>query len=128
MSIKNKYQNGKIFQVVDMNTGKAYIGSTVQRLLSNVLSKYRTKLKANKQNELYFEVMKGNNYRILLLESYPCANINELDMRTHQWIENNECINKRATNNTASAKKTKRPNIKSLGKVSTDTPFVLKFD
>jgi len=41
-----------------------------------------------------YEILKNNNYQILLVENYPCNNIDELRKQERFYIENNDCVNK----------------------------------
>ena len=41
-----------------------------------------------------FEKYGINNTDIILVESYPCENKNELHSRERYYIENNNCVNK----------------------------------
>ena len=93
------YQNGKIYKIIDnTNISLPYIGSTVQTL-SNRLSSHRTNykqyLKGRYNYSISFDIIKNNNYRIVLLENYSCNNKEELIMREQYYIDNINCINKK---------------------------------
>ena len=87
------YQNGKIYKLVCNVTGKIYIGSTTQKYLSYRLTGHVRDYK-NGVNITSSEIIKNNNYDIILLETYPCNNSMELRARERYYIENNICVNK----------------------------------
>ena len=41
-----------------------------------------------------FEIIKNNDYNMVLIENYPCNNRDELYARERHYIEQNECVNK----------------------------------
>ena len=94
------YNKGKIYKLVDYTNGNIYIGSTTQSL-----SRRKTKHKSDsklydtydKRNKLIryssHSIIENNNYNIILIESYPCNNKDELRMREQYWIDITECIN-----------------------------------
>ena len=91
------YKNGKIYKIVCNTTGLQYIGSTCNPYLSTRLANhrgdYKKYLKNNKHYISSFEVLKNNNYEIILLESYPCETKDQLHARERFYIINNECVN-----------------------------------
>ena len=94
------YQNGKIYKIVDKTNNNIYIGSTTEKYLSQRLQKhiycYKKYINPNKKQYYMtsFEIIKNNDFEILLLETYPCNNKYELEQRERYYIENNVCINK----------------------------------
>ena len=92
------YSNGKIYKIVDNTTGNIYIGSTCEKYLSKRLVGHRTSYKCyleGKTNYMTsFEILKNNNYEIILIESHPCGSSDELHARERFYIENNNCVNK----------------------------------
>ncbi len=88
--IKNKYQNGKIYKIVNDVENLTYYGSTIEKLCRR-MSKHRADSKRfSKRYEKF-----GNLYdcKIILIENYPCNNKEELIKRERFYIENNKCIN-----------------------------------
>jgi hypothetical protein len=81
-----------------------YIGSTSKKYLSQRLtahvSSYKRYLLGKTRWISSFEIMKNNNYSILLLESYPCNDKDELTSRERYFIESMECVNKYIPNRT----------------------------
>jgi hypothetical protein len=82
----NKYNNGKIYKIIDNTNGNIYIGSSIQTLKERL----RTHINSNCASK---EIIKNGNYRIELIEDYPCNNKEELRIREQYYIDNLECIN-----------------------------------
>ena len=81
-----KYQKGKIYKIIDNTNDNIYIGSTIKTL--------KERLRQHKYlNCSSREIIKNNNYNIILIENYPCKSKEELELRERYHIENNECIN-----------------------------------
>lgn len=90
------YNNGKIYRLVCNSSGKQYIGSTANPLYkrkSEHKKGYTMWLEGRHNYVSSYEIVKGGNYDIFLIESFPCNNRNELDARERYWIENMECVN-----------------------------------
>jgi hypothetical protein len=83
----NKYNNGKIYKIVDNTNGDVYYGSTVKTLQER-LSRHISSLNCSSR-----KIIKNNDYNIILIENYPCESEEELKLRERYYIENNECIN-----------------------------------
>lgn len=92
----NKYNNGKIYKIVDNTDNNIYIGSTCQKYLSRRLAGHRADYNKYKniKNLTSFKILKNNNYYIELIENYPCSDRYELEKRERFYIENNNCVNK----------------------------------
>jgi len=95
----DRYSKAKIYKIVCNTTGKIYIGSTCEKTLAHRLSKhkydYKRYLDGNRTFITSFDIIKNNNYDIVLLED--CENIQTKDQlyaREIYHIENNECLNK----------------------------------
>ena len=52
--------------------------------------------------------MSFNDYKIELIENYPCNNKKELNRREDHFIQNFNCINNRSAFNTPEQRKEKR--------------------
>jgi len=81
-----KFQNGKIYKIVNDVDNEIYVGSTIQTL-SNRIAKHRNDAKKHprfkiyqKMNELGIEC-----FRIVLIENYPCKTKDELRAREEHW-------------------------------------------
>jgi len=85
------YQKGKIYKLVCNQTGKTYVGSTTQRLTDRLYthkSHYIIYSETGKgANLASFEVLKGGDYEITLVETYPCNSKEELLQRERYWID-----------------------------------------
>jgi len=87
------YDNGKIYKIVSENCDNIYIGSTAEsrlcRRLQKHLSNYRDYLKGNsKRYYKSYDIFNQGNYKIVLIENYPCKNKDELRMREQYWLDN----------------------------------------
>ena len=92
------YGNGKIYRIVCNTTGNQYIGSTT-RPLSERLNEHKNDYKRFKNNchnyVTSFEILKSDNYEIVLIENVACNNKEELHRREKFYIEKMNCINKK---------------------------------
>ena len=73
--MENKYQRGKIYNIVDVGYNKCYIGSTIEKLLSNRMSRHRygyNRYKINSQKKMasfdIFDEYGIDNCKIELIE------------------------------------------------------------
>ena len=91
------YKNGKIYKIVCNTTGLQYIGSTCNPYLSTRLAGHRSDYKRYLQKKhnfiSSFEVLKNENYEIILIENCPCETKDQLHARERFHIENNDCVN-----------------------------------
>jgi len=94
------YKDGKIYKVICNLTKNIYIGST-RTTLKLRLQKHKDsykywikKAKNRKYSYTVFEVLKNNNFNIILLELYPCNSKSELIARERIYIESMNCVNK----------------------------------
>ena len=91
------YSNGKIYKIVCNITGLIYIGSTCKKLcqrISQHRTAYKRYLKDNKHYITSFKIIEGGNYEIILIETFPCENKEELHKRERYFIDTLECANK----------------------------------
>ena len=91
------YSQGKIYKIISSECDLVYYGSTV-KTLNERLRKHKLDYKRQLIEPNYyvtsFELLKQNNYEIVLVENYPCNSKKELRLRERFYIENNECVNK----------------------------------
>lgn len=104
MTEQNKYLNGKIYKIVSNYTDDVYIGSTVDTLSSR-LSKHKYDFKRHMDGKTKyitsFELLKYTEYRIELVELYPCSNKKALESREGYYIENTpNVVNKQVNGRT----------------------------
>ena len=91
------YSKSKIYKIVCDTNGLLYIGSTVQKLckrLSGHRDKYKRYLEGKSNFITSFDIIKNNNYKIILIENYPCNSKEELEREERKYIESIECVNK----------------------------------
>ena len=83
----NKYENGKIYKLVDENDWW-YIGSTIVSLKKRLIN--HTNGNMNCSSSIMI------NPQIELIEEYPCSNVMELRMREQHYLAKyrDKCINK----------------------------------
>ena len=92
------YNLGKIYKIVCNITSLIYIGSTCEPTLAKRLAKHISNYNdwKNGRNKGYissYKIFGGGNYDIILIESFPCENKDQLHARERFYIENNECVN-----------------------------------
>ena len=100
------YQDGKIYAIRCLTSGKQYIGSTTNKTLARRLAQHKSAhtrfTKGLKQSKMTsFEIIEENNYRIELIEHYPCESKDELFSREGYFIRELECVNKVVAGRTA---------------------------
>ena len=82
------YNNGKIYKLIDNTNNKIYVGSTTKTLEERLYKHIKTNTCVSR------DIIKNNDFKIELIEYYPCKNKQELLWRERYYIENNDCINK----------------------------------
>ena len=103
----DKYQNGKIYKIVDTSFTKCYIGSTCESL-SQRMARHRRHYKLylkhpeKSMTSFYlFDEVGIENCKIYLIENYPCNSKEELRRREGFHIQSNECVNRCVAGRTA---------------------------
>jgi hypothetical protein len=92
------YSQGKIYKIISSECDLVYYGSTVKTLNERLrLHKldYKRQLIEPNYYVTSFELLKQNNYEIVLVENYPCNSKEELRLIEGEYIKNNQCVNKR---------------------------------
>ena len=95
------YSLGKIYKIESSQCDKIYIGSTCAPMLSHRMrthrDDYKKYLNSGKKYVTSIELLKYDDAKIILLEKYPCNDIDELRAREGYWQRQhwNECVNKR---------------------------------
>jgi len=87
------YQNGKIYMIESLIGNCKYYGSTTQTLAQR-LGKHKLDMKDNNKNITSKQVLKYEDFRILLVKNFPCNSIEELEAEEAVYIRNNDCVNK----------------------------------
>ena len=92
------YSKGKIYKLWSPSTGLTYIGSTCQSIAMRLAGHVRSKKCHDSGKSLNYltsyEILDYNDYRIDLLEEYPCENRMQLNKREGEIITQIDCINK----------------------------------
>ena len=92
------YQQGKIYKLWSPSTNLVYYGSTVQSLSQRLGKHIYSYKKYNEDNtKKYlssFLVLECEDYKIELVEEYPCNNNQQLLRKEGEYQKNNICINK----------------------------------
>ena len=80
----NKFENGKIYKIVDNLSDMVYVGSTYKTLQQR-LKAHEINFKAYKAGKQKFitsyKILKNADYKIELIENYPCNTKQELNLR-----------------------------------------------
>lgn len=100
------YEKAKIYKLWSPSKNLIYYGSTIQTLTER-LSKHKDDYK-NKKNLASELILKCEDYKIELLEDYPCKNRQELNKKEGEYIKNAqrgahpliECVNKHVAGRT----------------------------
>ena len=99
MSVQDcDFKNAKVYKIVDNTSDMFYVGSTC-RTLENRLkgheSAFKTYQKGKKTRCLTsYKILINKNYKIELLENFPCENSKQLLQREGYYIQQNICVNK----------------------------------
>eukprot|EP00952_Eustigmatos_sp_NYUAD-ZCMA_P014178 55557-Eustigmatos_ZCMA.PRE.1 len=91
------YQQSRIYRLVCNNTNQQYVGSTTQSLrnrLAGHVANYKIWQKSGNAYVTSFEIIKGGNYDIILLENYPCETKDQLHARERHYIETTDNVNR----------------------------------
>jgi hypothetical protein len=108
----NKYQNGKIYKVIDIGYNVCYYGSTCSSLSLRMAmhrAHYKCFLKGTDHNRSVYSIFNQygiENCKIELVKLFPCSSKIELEAEEGSFIKDYECVNKnRAGHLTALGKK-----------------------
>jgi predicted GIY-YIG superfamily endonuclease len=91
MSVQDyDFKNAKIYKILDNTTNMIYVGSTCYSLenrIKNHESSYKTYQRGKKANNLTsYRILKNGNYKIELIENFPCENSKQLFQREGYYI------------------------------------------
>ena len=89
------YQQSKIYKLYSPSKNLIYYGSTTQSLalrLGGHLAHFKNE--KYKQHTTSYLVLECEDYKIELIEEYPCNNKQQLVAKEKEYIINNECVNK----------------------------------
>jgi hypothetical protein len=91
------YQLSKIYKLWSPSTNLIYIGSTTQYIAQRLAEHIRIyrRYKNNKGHFLTsFKILECEDYKIELLEEYPCNNREQLFKKEGEYIKSLNCVNK----------------------------------
>ena len=95
------YQNTKIYKIYSpSNEALVYYGHTTELYLSSRLSDHvrhhRRWLNGKRESRVtsYIIFEQCSDYQIILIENFPCNDVNEARARERFHIENNQCLNR----------------------------------
>ena len=101
MSTDNKFQNEKIYRIVDVAYNKCYYGSTIETLSRRMAhhklhhkKHLNNEAKCNRSVNVIFDEYGIENCKIELVERFPCETKEEMRKREGFYIQNNDCVNK----------------------------------
>jgi predicted GIY-YIG superfamily endonuclease len=117
------YQNGKIYKLVNNIDDEIYVGSTTQKLCSR-FAEHKNDFKRTPEVKLYQHartIGDMNNFKIILVQSYPCSNVEELKAKEQEWKDLlNPSLN--MINPTQQAKTKEKYECKSCGRSVQNKP------
>jgi hypothetical protein len=90
------YSHSKIYKIIDNTNGNIYIGSTTQSLsqrLGGHKREYKRYCNGRHNFVSSFEILKNDNYEIVLIEEVNCENKEQLHKIERKHIETNKCVN-----------------------------------
>ena len=87
------YQKSKIYKIYSLsNEELVYFGSTTQRL-SQRKAEHIKDSKKEHYNGTSKIIINNGNWKMELIQDYPCLNRLELETLEGEYIKNNKCIN-----------------------------------
>jgi hypothetical protein len=114
------YQKGKIYKLWSPSKNLVYYGSTVQTIsqrLADHLKKFKNYNNGNNDYTTSFLVLDCDDYKIELIEEYPCNNKQQLFRKEGEYIKANDCVNNIVAGRTRKEYRIDNvDNIKKIGK------------
>jgi hypothetical protein len=93
---KVNYSNGKIYRIICNKSGLVYIGSICRTLEERLKEHtYESKRYLNKETNNFISsifVTYNNDFKIELIEDYPCDNRHQLENRETIHVSQSECV------------------------------------
>ena len=86
-----KYENGKIYKLVNDQLNLTYYGSTCNELRKRL---YKHKCDAINKICTSYKLFESGVVKIYLVEKFSCNDKMELSKKERFYIENNDCVNK----------------------------------
>ena len=93
------FRQSKLYMITCLTTNLKYIGATTKADIYTRLQQHIYYYNRHEEGHanLYcssFEIIKNDNFKIELLEEYPCNNQEELDTKERYYIQSINCVNK----------------------------------
>jgi len=92
------YQQAKIYSIICGITAEEYVGSTTKKYLAQRLANHVNKFKQWKKGKSNFvtsyKIIERGNYKIELIENFPCETKDELNAREGFFIRGRTCVNR----------------------------------
>ena len=99
------YQKSKIYKLWSPSKNLVYYGSTtetISRRLSKHLADFNRYDNTTQKGYVNsFKILECPDYKIELVEDYPCNNRQQLCKKESEYIKTNECVNKCVAGRTA---------------------------
>jgi hypothetical protein len=84
---QNKYARGKIYKLVCSHCNGIYVGSTTEPKLARRFGGHKNMVKQGSSGKLYNHMRNHiDDFKIVLLELYPCTSKDELRAKEDEWI------------------------------------------
>ena len=93
------YQKGKIYKLWSPSKNLVYYGSTIETLAQR-LAKHKSSHKNNLRCCSSILILECEDYKMELVEEYPCNNKQQLEKKEGEYIKNNYCVNKNVVGRT----------------------------
>ena len=108
-----KYQDSKIYKILNSETDDIYIGSTTQKI-SKRMTNHKTQAKRGKSHLLYQKMREigDDKFYIELVEDYPCDSLEQLNRREGEWIRQIATLNEKVAGRTKKEYANDNRNIK----------------
>lgn len=90
------YQNSKIYKLICNETTDIYIGSTTEKLCVRFNKHKYDWSHPTKKNVTSSLIFNMGEAKIILIENYPCNNVDELRAREQFYIDSLDCVNKQS--------------------------------
>ena len=96
-----KYQDGKIYKILNSETSDIYVGSTCQRLAKRMMN-HRTRVNEGKDTLLYRKMREIGieHFYIELVENFPCESLEQLNKREGEWTREIATLNEKVAGRT----------------------------
>ena len=111
--MENKFQNGKIYKIVDNLSNMIYIGSSCESL-DHRLKRHEVDYKSFKAGKFHFitsfKILENNDYKIELIKLYPCENKNALNIEEGRIIKESKTSGLNVVNKNISGQTHKESN------------------